>query len=53
MLQNNMYTYSIYNVNFINNVFFYIFDIDGNLDEKCDSPGLLYRQLTKVARKVK
>ena len=28
-------------------------DIGGNLNEKCGHPGMLYRRLNKVARKVK
>jgi len=39
-------------VNFINNDFKNIFDIVGNLNEKCGHPGLLFKRLTKVARKV-
>ena len=47
---------SIYYVNFIKNDFYSyysIFDIGGNFNEKCGHPGLLYRRLNKVARKVK
>ena len=33
-------------------IFEIYFDIVGNLDEKCGHPGLLFRRLIKVARKV-